>query len=254
MKIKIVFENDNFFCVDKPAGLVVHSDGRTDEESLVDWLEKNPPNPPLKGGLQVQQKNIGNPHTLDSGRYESRWGIVNRLDRDTAGLILIAKNQKTFDELQGLFQENKIRKMYQALVWGQVDFQEKIINQKITRHKKDPRIWTCGFTAQEGGRESGREAVTLITSPRTCSASVDPLQKGVTSTNSALVQTKVFLYPKTGRTHQLRLHCRFIGHPIVGDDKYGVNGKINEHSVRQIQSLTPGPSPQERGEVQLRTR
>ncbi len=245
MKIKIIFENENFMCVDKPAGLVVHSDGRTEEDTLTDFLKQNPPNPPLINGgatsAKVLQKDIGNPHTLDSGRYTERWGIVNRLDRDTSGLILIAKNQNAFLELQKLFQENKIQKIYQALVWGQVNFHEKIINQKITRHKTDPRIWTCGFTAQEGGRESGREAETFITPPRTGSASVDPLQKGATSANSALVQTKVFLYPKTGRTHQLRLHCRFIGHPIVGDDKYGLNGKINEYSTRQIENYLTQP-------------
>lgn len=214
--MKIILENEDFICVDKPAGLVVHSDGRTEEESLVDFIkiisEKN----------NLNLEDIGNPHTLDSGRYTARWGIVNRLDRDTAGLILIAKNQKTFSELQNLFLDKKILKKYLALVWGDVGFEEKTITEKITRHKKDPRIWTCGFTSFEGGRQTGLDAVTMIRKI-----------KYIPEKNWSLLS----LIPKTGRTHQLRLHCRFFGHPIVGDDKYGLNGKINEHSIRQIKNL-----------------
>lgn len=238
-QVEIIFENQDFLCIDKPAGLIVHSDGRTEEESLSDWLklfsEKN----------NLNLENIGNPHTLDSGRYERRLGIVNRLDRDTAGLILIAKNEDTFAALQKLFMLNSstlqgwgsggISKKYLALVWGKIDLQKLVeenkifrtekeniylIKEKITRHKKDPRVWTCGFTSAEGGRQTGLNAETLF--------SILSFDQG---------QTLVNLYPKTGRTHQLRLHLRFLGHPIVGDDKYGLNGKINEHSIRQIENL-----------------
>lgn len=229
----VVFENENFMVVDKPQGLVVHGDGRTEEKNLVDFLIYyfNGKNLNLDA-----QKNIGNPHTLDSGRYVERWGIVNRLDRDTAGLVLVAKNQKTFFELQKLFQEKKIVKKYQAFVWGTpsnsvsdisvplplAGGEEVLIDEKITRHKKDPRIWTCGFTSAEGGRQTGVDATTIVRKI-----------KYLPEKNWTLLS----LIPKTGRTHQLRLHCRFLGHPIVGDDKYGLNGKINQHSTRQIQSL-----------------
>jgi 23S rRNA-/tRNA-specific pseudouridylate synthase len=147
------------------------------------------------------------------------------LDRDTAGLILVAKNQKTFDELQKLFKEQKVVKKYEALVWGEVDLGDEpeiIVNEKITRHKKDPRIWTCGFTSSEGGRHTGVDATTIVKKI-----------KYFSEKNWTLLS----LTPKTGRTHQLRLHCRFLGHPIVGDDKYGLNGKINEHSIRQIEKI-----------------
>jgi len=248
-EVKIVFENENFLVIDKPQGLVVHGDGRTEEMSLVDFLAlyfENPPaqanacvDPLYKGDTSAEvQKNIGNPHTLDSGRYIERWGIVNRLDRDTAGLILVAKNQITFNELQKLFQEQKITKKYEALVWGNVDFgdhQEMVVDEKITRHKKDPRIWTCGFASFEGGRQTGLEALTIVRKV-----------KYFPEKNWTLLS----LIPKTGRTHQLRLHCRFLGHPIVGDDKYGLNGKINEHSMRQIEHLTQPLLGKERSTVQ----
>lgn len=225
-EVKVIFENTDFMVVDKPQGLVVHGDGRTEEMSLVDFLIGH--FGAEKVNLEVQ-KNIGNPHTLDSGRYVERWGIVNRLDRDTAGLILVAKNQNIFNELQKLFQEQKIVKEYEALVWGEVDLGDKpeiIVNEKLTRHKKDPRIWTCGFTSSEGGRQTGLEALTIVRKV-----------KYLPERNWTLLS----LTPKTGRTHQLRLHCRFLGHPIVGDDKYGLNGKINEHSTRQIEHLTRPP-------------
>lgn len=218
-EVKIVFENEDFMCLDKPAGLVVHSDGRTEEKSLTDWVKKYSDT----NGLNLEV--VGNPHTLDSGRYVERWGIVNRLDRDTSGLILIAKNQDTFTELRRLFQEKKMVKKYEALVWGDVDIGEKTettINEKVTRHKKDPRVWTCGFTSEEGGRQTGLDAITFVEKVRY-----------ISEKNWTLLS----LTPKTGRTHQLRLHCRFLGHPIVGDDKYGLNGKVNQHSTRQIVSL-----------------
>jgi RluA family pseudouridine synthase len=220
--IEIFFENKDFLVVDKPAGLVVHGDGRTEEMTLVDFIQEFC----VENKINLEeQKNIGNPHTLDSGRYVERWGIVNRLDRGTAGLILVAKNQDTFNELQRLFQERKIIKKYEALVWGEVDLGDEIeviVNEKISRHKKDPRIWTCGFTSSEGGRQTGLNAVTVVRKIKYLSEKK---------------WTLLSLEPKTGRTHQLRLHCRFLGHPIVGDDKYGLNGKINIHSTRQIQEL-----------------
>lgn len=221
-EIEIIFEDENLLAIDKPSGLVVHSDGRTKEASLVDWLRGNFPS----------LENIGNPHTLDSERYEKRWGIVNRLDRDTSGMILIAKDVVTFFDLQKQFSERKVVKEYLAKVWGKIDIEKLLqeskvkkidenqfeISEPVSRHKKDPRIWVCGKNV--GERISKREAVTDF-------KIIDSKE------NFSLIK----LLPKTGRTHQLRLHCRFIGNPIVGDKKYGIKGIANEHGISQIENL-----------------
>ncbi len=221
-EIKVIFEDEKILAIDKPSGLVVHSDGRTEEETLVDWLQENFP----------ELESVGNPHTLDSGRYEKRWGIVNRLDRDTAGIILIAKKEKTFVDLQKQFVGRKVVKEYIAKVCGEIDLEKlekenkifKIkenfykITEPISRHKKDPRIWVCGQNV--GERNSKREAETDFE---------------IIGSNKNFSILKLF--PKTGRTHQLRLHCRFIGHPIVGDKKYGIKGITNEHDTSQIKNL-----------------
>jgi 23S rRNA pseudouridine1911/1915/1917 synthase len=226
MNAKIIYENEHFIVVNKPSGLVVHGDGRTQEDTLVDWLNE------LflgRGGLDSTQaqKNIGRPHTLDSGRYVDRWGIVNRLDRDTSGLILVAKSEKDFDNLQKLFLEKKITKKYTALLWGEIDEDEikkllkenffkktitsnkYLIDEGITRHKKDPRIWV--LVSEENSRQSVRAAQTLVEFGKICEVSGKKF-------------TFVNFFPLTGRTHQLRLHAKYLGHPILGDKKYGYGG------------------------------
>jgi 23S rRNA pseudouridine1911/1915/1917 synthase len=217
---------------------VVHTDGRTEEKSLVDWLNEY-----MSGGVApAHQSTIGNPHTLDSGRYVARWGIVNRLDRDTSGIILIAKDNETFFDLQKQFQEHKVVKEYLALVHGSLDLEKpenenKIqkgkenfykICEPISRHKKDPRIWVCGFGV--GERNSKRDAETIFFIPP---PEGGRLGGGILNKRNTLLH----LFPKTGRTHQLRLHCRFVGHPIVGDKKYGISGVANEHGTEQIKGV-----------------
>jgi 23S rRNA pseudouridine1911/1915/1917 synthase len=249
--VKIVFEDSLLLVLDKPTGLVVHSDGRTEEESVVSWLTSF-----WVGRMSLFQKlffkqqileargNVGNPHTLDSGRYEKRCGIVNRLDRDTSGLILIAKDEKTFSNLQKQFQENLVRKEYEAVVWGEVDLKKLIdenkismvesseeqvyvdkksnclyrVGEPISRHKKDPRIWVSGTNV--GERATKRSAETFFEIIHVLSDK----------------KTALRFFPRTGRTHQLRLHSRFLDHPIVGDKKYGVSGIANEHGTGQIQN------------------
>ena len=203
-KVKIIFEDEDFLAIDKPSGLVVHADGRTEEESLVDWVksfsEKN----------NLNLENIGNPHTLDSGRYASRWGVVNRLDRETSGVILIAKTNTSFENLQKQFSERKIEKEYLAVCWGAAERRPLSgkITEPLSRHKKDPRIWV--LQNEEGARNTGRDAETDY-----------EIVKG--KDNFLLIK----FWPKTGRTHQIRLHAKFLGTPILGDKKYGVGGIDN---------------------------
>lgn len=232
-KVEIVYEDEFFLALDKPSGLVVHPDGRTEEETLVGFLE----NSSKERGLH-DLENIGNPHTLDSGRYFKRWGIVNRLDRDTSGLVLVAKDDKTFSELQRQFMQREVTKEYMALVWGKVELvnNQVVVTAPISRHKKDPRIWVCGKGV--GERQTTRDAETSVELDK---------HLGEGEVRKSLLR----LYPKTGRTHQLRLHCRFLGHPIVGDTKYGINGISNEHSTEQIKQLLEKVSEEDIKEDQL---
>lgn len=185
----ILFEDEFLVAVDKPAGLVVHSDGRTTEFTLAEWVGKRYPIISEVGGL----------HTLDSGRYVKRHGILHRLDRETSGVILIAKDDEAFHFLQRQFLARTIKKVYEAFVWGLPNPKEGEIDLPIGRSRSDFRQWTTG----EEARGTIRKA---LTSYRVISGNVDT--------------SYLELIPKTGRTHQLRVHMKAIGHPIVCDKRY----------------------------------
>ncbi len=187
--IKILYEDDDVVAVDKPAGLVVHSDGRTKEKTLTDWVVKKYP----------EAKFVGEEMTLQDGTIIARPGIVHRLDRETSGVIVIAKNQAAFLFLKEQFQERETKKVYHAFVWGPVAEERGMIDRPIARSKADFRLWT----ALRGKKGEEREAVTVY---------------------KTLLRSKDFSFlevlPKTGRTHQIRVHLKAVGHPVIGDVLY----------------------------------
>lgn len=189
MEPTILYEDSNILVVDKPSGLVVHSDGRTTEATLVDWvLEKYP-----------EQKEVGGLHTLDSGRYAPRAGILHRLDRETSGVIMIAKNDETFYFLQRQFLDHSVQKTYNAFVHGVLAEAQGVIDLPIGRSRSDFRRWATGPDARGALRPAE-------TSYR------------VLETNGTYSYLE--LKPKTGRTHQLRVHLLALGHPILCDSRY----------------------------------
>ncbi|MDP2630475.1 MAG: RluA family pseudouridine synthase [Candidatus Uhrbacteria bacterium] len=188
--VKILYEDNDLLVVDKPAGLVVHADGRTKESTLTDWVLKKFP----------ALKDVGGMHTLDSGRYAPRAGILHRLDRETSGVILIAKNDGTFYFLQRQFLDHSIEKTYNAFVVGELEKKEGVIDLSIGRSRSDFRQWSTGDDA----RGTLRKATTAYR----------VLQRGG---GFSLLELK----PTTGRTHQLRVHLKALGHPIVCDKRYG---------------------------------
>ncbi|MBU4479936.1 RluA family pseudouridine synthase, partial [Patescibacteria group bacterium] len=189
MKIKIIYEDKNIVVINKPAGLVVHSDGKTQEPTVADWVLKNYP----------ETENVGEPLILSSGEIIKKPGIVHRLDRDTSGILLVAKNQKSFLFLKEQFQNRTIQKSYRAFVYGEMKNDEGIIDRPIGRSSGDFRKWS----AQRGARGKMREAITEY----------KVLKRG---SGFSFVEVN----PKTGRTHQIRVHFKAINYPIVFDKLY----------------------------------
>lgn len=186
----IISENNDFLIIDKPSGLVVHPFDYSTEYTLVDFLQENYP----------EMFSIENTVTLQDKRTIPLGGIVHKLDRDTSGIMVIAKNKKIFDELKAQFRNHTISKKYLALVEGIIQKDNFTIDAPLGRSKKEYRQ----STNPENPRGELRDAIT----------DVKVIQRNQTTT---LVQ----LSPKTGRTHQLRAHMSSIGHPIVGDKIYG---------------------------------
>lgn len=188
-KIIVLYEDDDVVVIDKPAGLVVHSDGKRKEPTLTDWIEKNYPG----------SKGVGEPLTLSNSEVIERSGIVHRIDRETSGAMLIAKNQPAFLHLKTQFQNREINKIYHAFVWGEIKDDDGTINRPIGKSRKDFRQWS----AQRGARGEMREAITHY--------------KVIAKSGGF---SFVEAIPKTGRTHQIRVHFKAINHPIVSDSLY----------------------------------
>ena len=196
MTIPILYQDSDIIAINKPAGLVIHADGRTEEATLTDWISEQFP----------QTKGVGEPITLSSGEVIDRPGIVHRLDRDTSGVMLVALTQKGFEHLKVQFQDRTIDKKYNAFVYGLMKEEEGTIDRPIARSRKDFRLWS----AQRGGRGEAREAVT---------------DYKVLSRHESLGTTFIEASPQTGRTHQIRVHFKAISHPVVADPLYAPKQK-----------------------------
>ncbi len=197
MKIPILHEDDNYIIFNKPAGLVVHSDGKTKEETMADWFVKNRPD----------MKDVGEPLVLSDGTKIPRPGIVHRLDKDTSGAMVVAKNQKAFEDLKEKFQNREVEKKYHAFLYGILPEEDDTINRPIGRSKNDFRKWS----AQRGARGEMREAIT----------NYRVMEKGEDEAGN--IVSFVEAEPKTGRTHQIRVHFKAIHHPVVSDALYAPN-------------------------------
>lgn len=192
-KPTIIYEDEALLVINKPAGLVVHGDGRTQEDTVADWVLTQYP----------AIKTVGESWVNQAGETIYRPGIVHRLDRDTSGVMVIAKTQEAFDSLKEQFQEHTIKKTYRALTYGAFKEMAGDIDRPIGKSKNDFRKWS----AQPGSRGLKREA-------HTAWKCISELQEG------AEKYTYLELQPTTGRTHQLRVHLKAIHHPIVCDKLY----------------------------------
>lgn len=180
MEPKIIFEDDSFFVIDKPVGWIVNEASTTKNQPVLQtWLRKF--NYPL-----VDDAN-------------SRHGIVHRLDKETSGVMIVAKNKKAFDKLQAEFKNREVQKTYVALVHGKLVPEEGEISVPVGRlpWRRDR------FGVVAGGRSSQTFYKVLEFFP---------------GNNAG--HTLVEFHPKTGRTHQIRIHCKYVGHAIVADEFY----------------------------------
>jgi 23S rRNA pseudouridine1911/1915/1917 synthase len=185
LKIKIIEENKNFLVIDKPAGIQVHPDVNEKNNTIVNWLIAKYP----------ETKNI---HDQSMGA-ELRPGIVHRLDRDTSGVMLVAKNQKTLEDLKKLFQTRKIKKTYLAIVHGKFDEKRGVVEKPIAKSSS----YKKQTIASRRTRTKIRPALTEYAVIKE-------------SEDYSLVEA----FPGTGRTHQIRIHLWSLGHPVVGDRLY----------------------------------
>lgn len=179
---KIIFEDDSLFVIEKPSGWITDSANTTNGQPVIqEWISKN--------------------YKYSTNDFKYRNGIVHRLDKETSGILLIAKNEDSFVELQRQFKERLVHKKYIALVHGKVENSEGIIDETVGRlpWRRD----------RFGVLSDGRDAITEY---KVIS------RHQLKDTNEQL--TLLELAPKTGRTHQIRIHLKHIGHPIVADEFY----------------------------------
>lgn len=192
--IDVIYENDDFAAINKPAGTLVHRPEKgpkslQKESVLTDWIKEHYP----------ETKEVGDEPNL-------RPGIVHRLDEDTSGILLIAKNQHFFSHLKELFQKHEVKKTYLALVHGRMAGKGRI--------EKPIGLISGSVKRSVNGKNLKmiKEAVTEY--------KVLKVLKGKYSL--------LRIFPETGRTHQIRVHLASIGHPIVGDRLYGIKKEDKE--------------------------
>ena len=194
--IKIIYSNTDFAVLDKPAGIVVHEGAGETGKTLVDIILEQYPD--IKNHIWPDP---------------TRPGIVHRLDKDTSGLIIVAKNPETQKIFQDEFKNRKVNKTYLALVFGKVSPSEGTIKSAIHRSKSDRRRMTTSLLGD------GKESITKYKTLNTYNFNNNIL---------SLVEVK----PETGRMHQIRVHFKYKGYPVIGDQVY--NTKISNRVSKDL--------------------
>jgi len=182
-KLDIIYEDDDLIVLNKPAGIVMHPGAGNFDNTIVNALMNY---------NQNSLSNIGD---------ELRPGIVHRIDKNTSGLIVIAKNNQAHEHLSLQFSKHTIKRIYQLLIWGKIRPSKGRIETLITRSSKNRQLMEVSNT-------KGKKAITNY-------KTLEIFENQNTPTLS-LLECRL----ETGRTHQIRVHMKYLGNSIVGDDKY----------------------------------
>jgi len=182
-KLNIIYEDEDLLVIDKLAGISMHPGAGNYDNTIVNAL------------MNLENKNFSNIGD------ELRPGIVHRIDKDTSGLIVIAKNNYAHENLSSQFSDHTISRLYQALVWGKLRPQNGVIETLITRSSKNRQLMEVGIV-------KGKKAITNYKTLEIFENSKVP--------TLSLVECKL----ETGRTHQIRVHMSYKGNNILGDKKY----------------------------------
>ena len=199
-KLEIIYEDEDLLIINKPAGIIMHPGAGNYDKTIVNALMHYD-----KDSLST----IGD---------VLRPGIVHRIDKNTSGLIVVAKNNETHENLSKQFSDHTITRVYQLLIWGKLRPSSGKIDTFITRSSKNRQL-------MEVSRSKGKHAITNY-------KTIETFENDKTPTLS-LVECKL----ETGRTHQIRVHMTYMGNSIVGDDKYKKKYKKLKNIDMGLESL-----------------
>lgn len=216
MEPTIIYEDEVLIVINKPAGITVNkSDTTIHETTIQDWSETYLKLPPAPARVEAEDAETGEKIYDYNQLFLERGGIVHRIDKETSGILLIAKTKEAFQALQQQFKERTVKKTYLTLVHGKVSPKEGEINIPVGRLPWNRR--------QFGVVAGGREALTRykVTEYR-------ELKNGKQKEVLSLLEVA----PETGRTHQIRVHMKYLNHPIFADFLYA--GRKTSRDDRQL--------------------
>ncbi len=196
MELPVIYEDADVVAVDKPAGVMTHPDGKGSEETVSDWFAAHYPD----------SAHVGETQRLQDGTEIRRPGIVHRLDRETSGVLVLAKTEAAHAFLKEAFQNREAKKTYLAFTYGVPKERKGMIEFSIGRSRQDFRL----RSAQPKAKGTLRDALTRY-------------EVIVDNGTHSLMR----VMPETGRTHQIRVHLKAIHHPVVGDPLYAPKRKAD---------------------------
>ena len=199
-KLNIVYEDEDLLVLNKPAGISMHPGAGNYDETLVNAL------------INYDSKNLSNIGD------ELRPGIVHRIDKDTSGLVVIAKNNISHEKLSNQFSEHSIKRVYQTLIWGKLRPQLGKIETLITRSSKNRQLMEVGLT-------KGKKAITNY--------KILEVFENEKIPTFSFVECKL----ETGRTHQIRVHMSYKGNNILGDKKYKKKFKKIKNIDQELEKM-----------------